>query len=89
MDQVRIFLENKRVIYMSNRVLSSFKLNHDKWETMLKDDEKSRHAISVFIVDNKCRHIFYYLTSKNALSASNNLLSSLIFNLLIKVSVPG
>ncbi|OHS95209.1 Dynein heavy chain family protein [Tritrichomonas foetus] len=69
MDLIRSFLEDEKSRFIGGRVISSFKLTQDRWETMLKDDE-NRNYFGQFLKDPKNRRLFFSLNSKNLLSAS-------------------
>lgn len=47
MDLIRSFLEDEKSRYIGGRVISSFKLTQERWETMLKEDE-SRNYLGQF-----------------------------------------
>ena len=69
MDLIRSFLEDEKSRYIGGRVISSFKLTQERWETMLKEDE-SRNYFGQFLKDPNNRRLFFSLNSKNLLSAS-------------------
>ena len=69
MDLIRSFLEDEKSRYIGGRVISSFKLTQDRWETMLKDDE-NRNYFGQFLKDPNNRRLFFSLNSKNLLTVS-------------------
>ena len=69
MDIIRSYLENRRAVYIGQRVCSTFKVTPDKWEMLIKDDD-SRGHIQRFLGDNRFDNLIFFINSKGFLVCS-------------------
>jgi len=58
MDHNRAFLEDERVRFIGEKVMSALQIKQDRWEGLFKDDE-SRGHIQRFMIDNNSTSLIF------------------------------